>query len=80
MCYEEMGRYVIQKVTRRVFHINDDRVREAIECFKRALIGADPRETNLNYKLARLHDEIEEYAEAAAYHRRVYDIIRADGV
>ena len=55
------------------------RMREAIECFKRALIGADPRETNLNYKLARLHDEIEEYAEAAAYHQRVYDILRVDG-
>ena len=46
------------------------RLREAIECLKRALIGAVPHETTINLKLAKLHDDLEEWAEAAAYHRR----------
>ncbi|TDL17279.1 TPR-like protein [Rickenella mellea] len=63
MCYEEMG----------------SRPREAIECYKRALIGADPRETPINLKLAKLHDDVEEYAEAASYHQRVVEVSRAEG-
>lgn len=53
------------------------RLREAIECLRRALIGADPQETVIHLKLAKLHDELEEYAEAAAYHRRIVEVCRA---
>ncbi|EPT05038.1 hypothetical protein FOMPIDRAFT_1112440 [Fomitopsis schrenkii] len=53
------------------------RPREAIECFKRALIGADPYETTIHLKLAKLHNDTEQYAEAASYHRRVIDVCRA---
>jgi len=55
------------------------RLREAIECLKRALIGADPLETSINLKLAKLHNDLEEWAEAAAYHRRVVEVCRANG-
>lgn len=48
--------------------------REAIECLKRALLGADPSDTNILLKLAKLFDEIEEYVAAAAYHQLVIDI------
>ncbi|KAI0704990.1 TPR-like protein [Cerioporus squamosus] len=53
------------------------RLREAIECLRRALIGADPQETVIHLKLAKLHDDLEEYAEAAAYHRRIVEVCRA---
>ncbi|OBZ67068.1 hypothetical protein A0H81_12839 [Grifola frondosa] len=53
------------------------RVREAIECMKRALIGADPHETTIRLKLAKLHNDLDEFAEAAAYHRRVVEVCRA---
>jgi len=53
-------------------------LREAIECLKRALIGADPRETVINLKIAKLHDDLQEFAEAAAYHRRVVEVCIAD--
>jgi len=55
------------------------RLREAIECLKRALIGADPHETSINLKLAKLHNDLEEWTEAAAYHRRVVEVCRANG-
>src|SRR6267154_6480904 len=55
------------------------RLREAIECLKRALIGADPHETSINLKLAKLHHDLEEWAEASAYHRRVVEVCRANG-
>ncbi|TBU33911.1 TPR-like protein [Dichomitus squalens] len=53
------------------------RLREAIECLRRALIGADPEETVIHLKLAKLHNDLEEYAEAAAYHRRIVEVCRA---
>jgi anaphase-promoting complex subunit 8 len=52
------------------------RLREAIECLKRALLGADANEIAISLKLARLHSELEETADAVAYHRRVIDISR----
>ena len=53
------------------------RLREAIECLKRALIGADPQETVIHQKLAKLHNDLLDYAEAAAYHRRIVEVCRA---
>ncbi|OSX66337.1 hypothetical protein POSPLADRAFT_1133350, partial [Postia placenta MAD-698-R-SB12] len=53
------------------------RPREAIECLKRALIGADPQETVIHLKLAKLHNDLDEFAEAAAYHHRVAEVCRA---
>ena len=50
------------------------RLREAIECLKRALLGADANEVAIALKLARLHNDLEETADAVAYHRRVIDI------
>ncbi|KAF8590891.1 cell division control protein 23 [Ramaria rubella] len=55
------------------------RPREAISCFKRALLGSDARETSLNLKIAGLHDLLEERAEAAAYHRRCVELGTAEG-
>lgn len=49
------------------------RPREAIECYKRALISSDVNESVLCLKLARLHLMLDEKAEAAAYHRRVVE-------
>ncbi|KAF9465070.1 hypothetical protein BDZ94DRAFT_1255234 [Collybia nuda] len=54
------------------------RLREAVECLKRALIPADPHEITINLKLAKLHHTLEEYAEAVAYHRRVVEVCQAD--
>ncbi|KAG1742828.1 hypothetical protein EDB19DRAFT_1700586 [Suillus lakei] len=54
------------------------RLKEAVECLKRALLGADPRETTIHLKLAKLHEELEDQAEAAAYHRRVVEICRIE--
>ena len=53
------------------------RLREAIECLKRSLIGADPQETIIHQKLAKLHNDLEDYAEAAAYHSRIVEVCRA---
>ncbi|CAL1706904.1 unnamed protein product [Somion occarium] len=53
------------------------RLREAVECNKRALIGAGPKETTIHLRLAKLHNDLEEYREAAAYHQRVVDISKA---
>ena len=54
------------------------RYREAIECFKRALIGADPHEIAINLRLAKLHHMLEEYNEAVAYNRRVVEVCQLD--
>ncbi|KIL66252.1 hypothetical protein M378DRAFT_161115 [Amanita muscaria Koide BX008] len=54
------------------------RYREAIECLKRALIPADPHEISIFLKLARLHQLLDEQAEAVAYHRRVVEVCQAD--
>ncbi|KAA1473901.1 TPR-like protein [Dentipellis sp. KUC8613] len=53
------------------------RWREAVECYRRALLGADVNEGTINLKLAKLHDDLEEYPEAAAYHQRVIDSSKA---
>ena len=53
------------------------RLREAIECLKRALLGADANEIAIALKLARLHNDLDETVDAVAYHRRVIDISRA---
>lgn len=55
------------------------RTRDAVECLKRALLGVDARETTINLKLAKLHEELDEPTEAVAYHRRVVEICRAEG-
>ncbi|KAJ3554079.1 hypothetical protein NM688_g3293 [Phlebia brevispora] len=55
------------------------RPREAIECLKRALIGADPSETTIHMRLAKLYHEQGEYAEAAGYHQHNIDVGRAAG-
>ncbi|TCD69804.1 Anaphase-promoting complex subunit 23 [Steccherinum ochraceum] len=54
------------------------RLREAIECMKRALLGADPREITIHIRLARLHADLEEFMESAAYHQRVIDVCTED--
>ena len=54
------------------------RYREAIECLKRALIPADPREITINFKLAKLHQLLDEPTEAVAYHRRVVEVCQTD--
>lgn len=54
------------------------RPREAVECYKRALIPADPHEITINLKLAKIHHTLGEYAEAVAYHRRVVEVCQAD--
>lgn len=55
------------------------RFREAIECQKRALLGADPAEVQIKLKLARLYEEIFDYAAAAVQHQRVAELCIADG-
>ncbi|THH30787.1 hypothetical protein EUX98_g3408 [Antrodiella citrinella] len=59
-------------------HATALRLREAIECMKRALLGADPRETTIHIRLARLHADLEEFMESAAYHQRVIDVCTED--
>ncbi|KAI0070177.1 TPR-like protein [Panus rudis PR-1116 ss-1] len=49
------------------------RIRESIECNKRALIGAGPKETNIHLRLAKLHNDLGEFRDAAAYHQRIID-------
>lgn len=60
------------------FSVTIPRRREAIECYKRALIPADPHEININLKLANLYWSVDEFAEAVAYHRRVVEVCQAD--
>ncbi|KAH8118975.1 TPR-like protein [Phellopilus nigrolimitatus] len=45
----------------------------AIECLKRALLGADANDTTLCARLAKLYDEIEDYRSAASYHQNIVD-------
>jgi anaphase-promoting complex subunit 8 len=52
------------------------RLREAIECLKRALLGADANEIVIALKLARLHSDLDETADAVAYHRRIINVSR----
>jgi len=52
------------------------RLREAIVCLKRALLGADANEIAIALKLARLHNDLDETADAVHYHRRVIEISR----
>ncbi|KAE9400243.1 TPR-like protein [Gymnopus androsaceus JB14] len=54
------------------------RLREAVECLKRALIPADPHEITINLMLARIYRDLDEKAEAVAYHRRVVEVCQAD--
>lgn len=49
-----------------------------MECYKRALIPADPHEITINLKLAKIHRTLEEHSEAVAYHRRVVEVCQAD--
>ncbi|KAF8825122.1 hypothetical protein HHX47_DHR7000749 [Lentinula edodes] len=49
------------------------KLREAVECLKRALIPADPHEITINLMLARIYRDLDEHAEAVAYHRRVVE-------
>ena len=49
-----------------------------MECYKRALIPADPHEITINLKLAKIHRSLDEHAEAVAYHRRVIEVCQAD--
>ncbi|KAI5121571.1 hypothetical protein M0805_000751 [Coniferiporia weirii] len=49
------------------------RPREAIECLERARLGADPNDTTLGTRLAKLFDEIEDYRSAAGYHQHIVD-------
>ncbi|KAH9961595.1 hypothetical protein BC827DRAFT_1203118 [Russula dissimulans] len=53
------------------------RLREAVVCLKRALLGADANEISIALKLARLHNDLNETADAVHYHRRVIEISRA---
>ncbi len=77
-CYEELGRLVIQ-----YYHCTGSekrtRFREALECYRRALIPSNPHETNVHLKLAKVHAELGEDEEAIAYHRRVVEISQANG-
>ncbi|KAJ7096257.1 hypothetical protein C8R44DRAFT_371949 [Mycena epipterygia] len=52
---------------------------EAVECFKRALITADPHEITINLKLANLYDSMQDHVESVAYHRRVVEVCQANG-
>ncbi|KAI0342117.1 TPR-like protein [Trametopsis cervina] len=54
------------------------RYREAIECLKRALIGADPFETAIRSRMADIHMTICEYREAAACHSHIIETFMAD--
>ncbi|KIP08436.1 hypothetical protein PHLGIDRAFT_104401 [Phlebiopsis gigantea 11061_1 CR5-6] len=50
------------------------RLREAIECLKRALIGADPLETTIHLRLAKLYHDLADYKEAASYHQHIVEL------
>ncbi len=45
---------------------------------KRALLGADPHETTIHLRLAKLYNDLEDYREAAGYHQRIIDTLIAD--
>ena len=50
------------------------RPQEAIECFKRALLGSDANEISIDLKIAKLHNDLNQYTEAVKYHMRVIDL------
>ena len=50
------------------------RLREAIECLKRALIGADPLETTIHLRLAKLYHDLADFKEAASYHQHIAEL------
>ncbi|KAL0072428.1 Anaphase-promoting complex subunit 8 [Marasmius tenuissimus] len=54
------------------------RLREAVECYKRALISANPHEISVNLLLAKVHRDLDEIAESIAYHRRIVEVCQAD--
>ncbi|KAF9268939.1 TPR-like protein [Marasmius fiardii PR-910] len=54
------------------------RLRESIECYKRALISTNPHEISLNILLAKVHKDLDEIEESVAYHRRVVEVCQAD--
>jgi len=79
ICYEEIGRLVPYfEEEAGVDFVRLPRLREAIECFKRALISADPHEITLHLRIAKIHRTLEEYAESVAYHRGVVEVCQAD--
>ncbi|KAJ7770178.1 hypothetical protein DFH07DRAFT_902372 [Mycena maculata] len=53
--------------------------RDAIECYKRALITADPHEITINLRLANLYGLLQDHGESVAYHRRVVEVCQANG-
>ncbi|KAJ7287468.1 hypothetical protein C8J57DRAFT_1283989 [Mycena rebaudengoi] len=55
------------------------KLREAVECLKRALIPADSHEISINLKLAEIYSTLQEPDESAAYHRRVVEVCQANG-
>ncbi|KAF8210340.1 hypothetical protein K438DRAFT_1710994 [Mycena galopus ATCC 62051] len=55
------------------------KLREAVECFKRALITADPHEITINLRLANLYGAMQDHTESVAYHRRVVEVCQANG-
>jgi anaphase-promoting complex subunit 8 len=60
--------------------LDDLRLREAVECFKRALITADSHEITINLKLANLYGAMQDHTESVAYHRRVVEVCQANGM
>ncbi|KIY46762.1 TPR-like protein [Fistulina hepatica ATCC 64428] len=54
------------------------RLREALECFKRAQIPQGPNETIILAKLADLHRSLDEVADSVACHRRIVELHQAD--
>lgn len=50
------------------------RPREAMECMKRSLIGADPQELTIRLKLAHLYADLNEKAESISYHQHVVEL------
>lgn len=56
------------------------RTPDAIECLKRALLGADTREITINLKLAKLHEEMDESTQAAVYHQKVVESCRLESM
>jgi tetratricopeptide (TPR) repeat protein len=60
--------------------MDDGRPREAIECYNHALTYSDQYDSSIHLKIADIYDvDLEEYAAAAAHHRRVVEISKAKG-
>ncbi|KAG7440032.1 TPR-like protein [Guyanagaster necrorhizus] len=54
------------------------RIRQAIECYKRSLISANPCEISVKLNLARLYYKLGEDMEATSFHRRIIEISQAE--